>query len=41
MRHPSEQHKKQASKNFTLLVILFATVIFFGVLTYIKMSGQG
>lgn len=40
MRHPSEQHRKMASRNFALLAVLVAFVLIFAVVSYVKMGGS-
>ena len=40
MKHPTQRHKRQWSKNFALLAILFGLVGLFYLITIVRMGGN-
>ena len=38
-RYPSDVHKRQRSKNLTMLAVLVGLVVLFYVVTFVRMSG--
>jgi len=40
MKHPSDRHRRQWSKNLALLAVLFALVALFFLITIVRMGGS-